>query len=107
MYCFISSPPPPPPPPPPAQLAQEMDAVQEMCVDLEKEVTELKGQLSERDSTILQLQKVLYSMCILTVAVSMRGGRGVWEGGESGFVPSFLSLSLSLTHTHTELPDCL
>ena len=35
-----------------------MDAVQEMCVELEKEVAGFNDQLKQRDSKITQLEKV-------------------------------------------------
>ena len=65
LYGIIPPPLSPPlilshPLPPPSQLAKEMDVVQETCVELEKEVAEVKGQLSDRDSRLFHLEKVLF-----------------------------------------------
>ena len=63
-----------------------MDAVQEMCVELEKEVANLKDQLSQRDSKISQLEKVNTSTL---------------------HSPEYVSVSpLTLPHTPTEQQEC-
>ena len=49
-----------------------MDAVQEMCVELEKEVAGFNEQLKQRDSKITQLEKVcntIHTHVLCTVSV--------------------------------------